>query len=305
MKELSAELTPSDMLVFASVAREGSFTKAGLRLGITKQSVSDRIAKLERALGTRLLERTTRSVRPTEVGVIYAQRCIAMASLIDEANQEVRTHQVEPTGQLRVSAPYLYGRRFLAPTVSEYLHRYPKAQVELVLSDRRSQLVEEGFDLAIRIGKLEDSSLAMRRLGDAYVYYVAHPRLGKMLRTNGRLKNFADMPTIGTRATEVWDIEGKKQPIRPRAQVNDLEMACELACLGHGVARVPSLVCRSHVIDGRLEILWRESAFRQPVFAVYPSAKYLTTKVRAFLAILSEHVEPMAEIAPALRHKAK
>jgi DNA-binding transcriptional LysR family regulator len=111
MPELVTEPTPADMLVFAEVVREGSFTKAAKRIGITKQSVSERVAKLEAALGLRLLERTTRSIRVTEAGALYVQRCSAIAALVQEANQEVRNRHTEPTGPLRISAPYLYGRK--------------------------------------------------------------------------------------------------------------------------------------------------------------------------------------------------
>jgi DNA-binding transcriptional LysR family regulator len=130
-------IPPADMILFARIVTEASFTGAARQLGITKQSASERIARLEEALGVRLLERTTRRVRPTEAGSRYYERCAAIASLVDEANLEARAAQVEPTGLLRVSAPVLYGRRFLAPVVVEFLRSYPRARVEILLADRR------------------------------------------------------------------------------------------------------------------------------------------------------------------------
>jgi DNA-binding transcriptional LysR family regulator len=295
MHKLGSEPSAADMLVFADVVREGSFTRAAKRIGITKQSVSERIANLESALGLRLLERTTRSIRATEAGALYVQRCSAIAALIEEANQEVRNRHTEPNGPLRISSPYLYGRRYLAPVIAEYLAKYPKVHIELALSDRRIHLIEEGFDLAIRIGRLEDSSLAARRIGEAYVYYVARAALARTLSSKRLGGGLEGLPLIGTRSQELWDISNKKHKVSPRMVVNDLEIACELACLGHGIARIPALVCAPRVLDGTLKILWRESAQREPVSLLFPSAKYLAPKVRAFAELLAL-VPPMSEL---------
>jgi DNA-binding transcriptional LysR family regulator len=295
MPELVTEPTPADMLVFADVVREGSFTKAAMRIGITKQSVSERVAKLEAALGLRLLERTTRSIRVTEAGALYVQRCSAIAALVQEANQEVRNRHTEPTGPLRISAPYLYGRKYLAPVLAEYLAKYPNVEIDLALSDRRTHLIEEGFDLAIRIGRLDDSSLAARKIGEAYVYYVVATELARKLGAKRLAAGLKGLPVVGARAHEVWNISGKRHRVSPRLVVNDLEIVCELACLGHGIARVPALVCEPRVLDGTLKILWRASAQREPVSLLYPSAKYLAPKVRAFAEFLTR-VPPMTEI---------
>ncbi|MBS2016359.1 MAG: LysR family transcriptional regulator, partial [Deltaproteobacteria bacterium] len=144
--------SPTDMILFAAIVREGSFTGGARLLGITKQSASERLAKLEAQLGVRLLERTTRRLRPTDAGASYYERCSAIAAQVEEANREVQQQQLEPAGLLRVSAPVLYGRRYLAPVVTSYAARFPKVRIEILLADRRVDLVEEGLDLAIRIG---------------------------------------------------------------------------------------------------------------------------------------------------------
>src|SRR5262245_11073261 len=141
-------ISPADMVLFAAVVRQGSFSKAARELGITKQTTSERIRKLEGQLGVRLLERTTRSLRVTGAGADYYDRCSDIAAQIDAANREVQRQQAEPVGLLRVSSPTFYGRRYLAPVVSKFLKRHPKAQVELMLVDRRINPVEEGLDLA-------------------------------------------------------------------------------------------------------------------------------------------------------------
>ncbi len=290
-------ISPADMVLYAAVVREGSFTRAAQLLGVTKQTVSERIAKLEARLGVRLLERTTRRLRVTDAGAVYAERCTAIAAQIDEANGEVLARQTEPGGRLRVTAPTLYGRRFLAPVIVETMVRHPELRLDVVLADRRVDLVEEGFDLAIRIGTLDDSSLAARKLGEGHVYLVASPKLlaGRRRISPRRLR---ELPTIGTRAHETWSVAGTKWKLEPSLVVNDLEVACDAAIAGVGVALLPSLVCKPAVLAGQLEVLFGpDSALRRPVYAVFPSRRYVPPKVRVFLDVLAELIEPMAPIA--------
>lgn len=290
--------SPADMLLFAAVVREGSFTRAAKLVGITKQSTSERIAKLEESLGVRLLERTTRTLRVTEAGAVYFKRCDAIATQVDEANLEVQQRQAEPVGLLRVSAPVLYGRRYLAPVVTRFLQRHPKTSVDLMLADRRVHLIEESVDLAIRIGPLDDSTLTARKLGDGHVYYVASPAfLAKHVVKTARGLRAA--PCIGTRASETWELQGETFKIKPVLLVNDLEVACETAVAGVGVALVPSIVCRKAVASGRLRVLFGPSpAKRSDVHVVFPSRQFLPAKVRVFLDGLTTLIEPMYPLAP-------
>lgn len=289
-------IPPADMVLFASVVREGSFTRAALALGLTKQAVSERIARLEGRLGVRLLERTTRRLRVTDEGAVYEERCAAIAALIEEANNEVLARRVEPIGLLRVSAPALYGRRFLAPVIADILLRYPRMRLQVVLADRRVDLVEEGFDLAIRVGALDDSSFTARKLGDGYVYLVASPRLLTKRGAPVR-ETLAELPAIGLRPVDTWSLGGERIKVRPALVVNDLEVACEAAIAGVGIALLPSIVCRNALLDGRLEaLLGRKPTASIPVHVVFPSRRYLPPKVRVFLDALSTLIEPMAPI---------
>lgn len=284
---------PQDMLLFGAVVREGSFTRAARVLGITKQTVSERVAKLEERLGVRLLERTTRQLRLTDVGGRYYERVATIASQIDEANREAQDEQLEPSGRLRVSAPMLFGRRYLMPVVTDYLSRYPKTRVELVLADRRVSLVEEGFDLAIRVGPLDDSSLASRKLGEAHVHCVASPRF--LARAPAPTPaELSRVRTIGTRPVETWRVGRAAVKVEPVLVVNDLELCCEAAVAGLGVAQVPAIVCRTAVAEGRLRVLFADApAYVQPVHALFPSRQHLSTKVRRFLEAMASLVEPM------------
>lgn len=290
-------ISPADMLLFAAVVRAGSFTKAAKGLGITKQSTSERLSRLEARLGVRLLERTTRRLRVTEAGARYYERCAAIAAQIEEANAEVQRQQAEPVGVLRVSAPVLYGRRYLAPVVTDYLTRHPKMRVEVVLADRLVDLIEEGFDLAIRVGTPDNSTLTARKLDEGEVYFVASP---KFLAQHGvpTRRTLASLPCIGVRASEAWEILGVGTKVEPVLMVNDLEVACEAAIAGIGIARLPAIVCRDAVRDRRLKVLFGpQPAMLRSVLAVYPSRRYVPIKVRLFVDALVELVNPMLPLA--------
>lgn len=296
-------ISPADMLLFAAVVREGSFTRAARQLGITKQTTSERIRKLEEQLGVRLLERTTRRLRVTGAGATYYDRCAAIAAQIDEANSEVQQREAEPVGLLRVSSPMLYGRRYLGPVVSEFLGRYPKARVELVLADRRLNLIEEGIDVAIHIGPLNDSSLVARKLGEGAMYLVASPGFLARYGTPSA-RELGTARCIGYSAFETWVVEGVKSRMDPVLTVNDLDLACEAAIAGVGIACVPEPLCRDAVHDGRLKVLFGpKPAMLRPVHAVYPSRQHLPTKVQLFVETLATRLEPMVLLHGGARRK--
>jgi DNA-binding transcriptional LysR family regulator len=274
-----------DLLAFVAVVADGSFTKAARSLGVTKQAVSSRIARLERRLGVRLLERTTRRLRATDAGAAFYERSKGIAAQIDEAEREARDRQARPTGLLRVTAPYLFGRRFLAPIVADFMREHPEVSIELVLADRRVNLVEEGFDLAIRVGQLDDSSLTARRLGRARASVVAAKGFPNRRRITDA-DTLVSVPAIGMRTSEEWTVGRKKIRVRPKLVVNDLEIACDAAVAGLGVASLPELVTESHLLRGALVRLFPEDDVWVPVHAVFPSREYLASKVRAFLDAL-------------------
>lgn len=280
------------MLLFVAIVRDGSFTRAAAGLGITKQSASERMGKLEAALGVRLLERTTRQLRVTGAGAAYYERCAAIAAQIEEANSEVREGESQPTGLIRVAAPSLYGRRYLMAVVAPFLERYPGASVEIVLSDRRVDLIEAGIDVGIHIGPLDDSSLVARRLGESTSHFVASPAY---LAKHGvpTARELRRARCIGFSPFEMWEVEGVKCRIDPVLTVNDLEVACDAAIAGVGIVRVPAILCREALRDGRLQLLFgpRPSMVRT-IHAIYPSRSNLPSKVRLFIDALAAWVEP-------------
>jgi DNA-binding transcriptional LysR family regulator len=279
------------MVLFAEVVRAGSFTGAAARLGITKQATSERISKLERELGVRLLERTPRSHRVTGVGATYTERCSAIAAQIDEANREAKQQETEPVGLLRVASPAFYARHYLSGFIPRFLTEHAQIQIELVLANRRLNLIEDGLDVAVHIGALEDSSLVARKLGEASTYIVASPRF---LKKHGA-PTARDLKTArcsGLGPIEFWDVQGTKVRVEPVLFVADHELAYAAAVAGVGITRLPEQLCRKAISAGRLKVLFGpKPTLRRPVYALYPSRSNLPARVRLFVDALAKYVE--------------
>jgi DNA-binding transcriptional LysR family regulator len=290
-------ISPADMLLYVDVVREGSFTATARHLGISKQAVSERIYKLEAALGVRLLQRTTRSLHMTDAGMRYHAECAQIAQQIEQANLAVQAEQATPTGLLRVSAPMLYGRNRLIPAIQTFTTRYPNVQVSLRLSDQMVNLVDEGIDVALRVSHLNDSSLSVRRLGEVSAYFVASPALLKRYpgMTDGEIIRRAH--AVCFRESEIWDLPtGAK--IKPNAvlTVNDLEALSTAAVQGLGVTRMPGILCNPLIAKKKLrKLLPEHAATNMTAYAVYVSKKHLAPKIRAFIDVLLEHKSDFTE----------
>ncbi|TNE85998.1 MAG: LysR family transcriptional regulator [Deltaproteobacteria bacterium] len=253
-----------DMRVFERVASLRSFTEAAAELGLSKAAVSTRVRRLESRLGVRLLQRTTRTVRATEARADYAQHCRRILADLREAELAVAAAAARPHGLLRVTCPRLFGTLFLAPVLVEYLRTHPEVRVDVVHTERRVDLVEEGFDLGIRVGPLAPSTLVARKLGEARSVQVAAP-------TGDR-----DPLTVGPRRSE------------ERACVDSLEMARDLAIAGLGAAWLPRFLCREALAAGTLVVL-DDSGSAYPIYAVFPERRLLSERVRRFVDLLVEH----------------
>lgn len=275
---------PSDMILFATVVRERGLTAAAKALGISKQSVSHRVQRLEQSLGVRLLERTTRQIRPTEAGALYAERCAELATRIEDADREAQARHLEPAGSLRVSSPVAFGRRVLVPVLDALLARHPALAVDLVLTDRMVRVMEEGFDVAIRTGALPDSSLVARRLGDVRLEVFASPQ---HLARHGRPRTVADLASascLGTQAVERWVLGRSTVRVRPRLVINDLDALLAATVRGLGVARLPDRLAADALEAGALTRLFpRMTVPAGAVHAVMPAGRYQPAKVRVFV----------------------
>lgn len=300
----------NDMAVFVRVVEEGSFIGAGRRLGVPKSTVSRRVAELEARLGVRLLHRTTRALHPTEAGAAYFERCAPLVALAEQAERAVMQDQLAPTGLLRITAPSLLGERILAPIVFAFLARYPAVRVELHLADQRVDLVEEGYDLAIRAGNLPDSELVARRLGAASSCVVASPAYVAAHGVPASLVALRDhqciLVGVGT-GPHVWvlaDEDGPRSiPVTGPLVVNSVLLAYHAAVAGLGVARLPRFLVEEDIAAGRLLVVVEDRPIPGAgVFALFPGGRAPPTKVRVFLDMLSEYLEgrPWRSLADAM-----
>lgn len=285
------------MSAFARVVADGSFTAAADRLGLTRSAVSKAVMELEQLLGVRLLDRTTRRVSPTEAGQAYFERCVAVLSAIEEGELEAaRLHQ-EPRGVLRVNAPMSFGILHLSRVVAEFMAAYPELRVELMLDDRYVDPVEAGFDVTVRIGNLEDSSLVARRIAPARRVLVAAPAY---LARHGTPEAPADLAKHRclhyghSTSQQGWQLRERGKalhvPIRAWLCSNNGEVLRAAAIRGIGIAKLPTFIVAPDVEAGRLQLVMCDyPAVDLSIYALYARHKYLAAKTRAFIDFLVKH----------------
>jgi DNA-binding transcriptional LysR family regulator len=286
---------------FVRVAETNSFSEAARRLRTSKSAVSRHVAAIEADLGVRLLQRTTRSLTLTEAGRGYFERARAILADLAEADQSVSRMQAAPRGRLRVNAPMSFGYLHLAPAIPDFLVRHPEVSVELTMNDRFVDLVDEGFDIAVRIGSLADSSLVARRLAPIRRAVCASP---DYLATRGTPASPDDLGThdcIGytaAAAPQEWrfvDREGRPWPVAVtgRLTVNNGDAIRAAALGGAGIAYMPTFIVGGDLQDGRLaSVLDAFIPQDMTLNAVYPHARHLSPKVRAFVDFLAERFGP-------------
>jgi DNA-binding transcriptional LysR family regulator len=282
--------------VFVKVVESGSFASAARHFGVSPAMVSKHIQALEDLLRARLLYRTTRRVSPTEVGQGYYQRCVRILAELADADQFAGDLQTEPRGTLKVSVPVSFGNELVAASTAGYLTRYPEVSVEVTHSDRHVDLIERGFDLAIRAGVLPDSSLIARRLTTTAMVLCAAP--GYVAR-HGAPETPADLAGRNcldshSRNTDCeWVFAGpdgrrNAVSIHGRFRTNNTDALRRLVLQGEGIALEPSFMVERDVKAGRLvPLLNAYRAADMPIHAVYPHSRFLSAKVRSFVEFLA------------------
>ncbi len=284
------------MQAFVAVADLQGFAPAARKLGLSASNVTRLIAALEQRLGARLLQRTTRQVALTDAGARYLERARRILADVEEAEGSARDERTRPGGRLVISAPIGFGRRHVSPVVTAYLKRYPEVSVDLRLSDRMINLVEEGTDLAIRIGHLPDSALVARHVGEMRRIVVASP---DYLARRGEPKTpaaFASHDTIqfgAMTAAPDWRFVDHGREVRiataPRFSTNSADAAIQYAEAGGGLTRVLAYQAAESLKAQRLQIVL--AAFEQPalpIHIVYPTSRLLSAKVRTFIDLVIE-----------------
>ena len=283
--------------VFVAVVENSGFSAAARTLGISKSAVSKRINKLEAQLGVRLLHRTTRKLSLTEAGERYFEHAAQALTAAGQAEDAVTELQGEPQGNLKISSPMSFGRLHVAPLIPKLLQRYPKLQIDLVMDDRKVDLVAGGFDVAIRAGNLPASTLIARKLAPVRQVLCASPdyidrydRPGTPAELSG---HNCVLYSYSSDAGE-WTLIGESGPepvtVSGSYQVNNSEALLEALREGIGIGRLPTFVAGPDLKTGRLVKLFE--TYRLPdftLYAVFPERQYLPAKVRAFLDFAIEY----------------
>ncbi len=282
----------NDLLIFTQVVESGSFTAAAEVLGSPKSTVSRRVSSLEAQLGTRLLQRTTRKLNLTDAGRTLHARSAHIMSDLRDAESAVTKMRAEPVGRLRITAPVEFPA--IARLATDFLSLHPKVQIDLDLTNRYVDLVEEGFDVAVRAGVLSDSTMVATKLREARRVLVASPAY---LDSNGTPQSVEELANhdcviFGPWSPKAgWTLYGPnglmKVPIKGRLSVNHLDAARHAAAAGFGIAILPVDWIAGDIAAGRLKTILPEAGGPpRPLWAITPSRKHVSPAVRAFVDFL-------------------
>ncbi len=287
----------SSLQAFKEVVNRGSFRKAAEVLEVSPAMVSKYLARLEQELGTRLLTRTTRSVRLTEEGERYFGQVKPLLDELEAAELEISAGTNAPKGELRITAPIDLGNKILPSIICEYQRAYPDVNVSLILSDRQVDMFEENFDLALRVGRVRDENLIARKFTKMPMVLCASPiywAANKPLEHPSELINHNCLFSTDVAENQLWFFrEGGRsfrQRVKSRLRINSLNALAQAAIEGMGIVYLPKDVVEVALKDGLLEE--RLNAYIEPplsVFFVYPERNYLPAKVRTFIDILLSH----------------
>lgn len=293
----------SAMHAFVRVVASGSYAEAARRLGLTRSAVSKAVSELEQELGARLLDRTTRRVAPTEAGLAYYERCVAIIAQVEETEAQISRLHDEPKGVLRVNAPMSFGVMYLSAAVAAFMQKYADLKVELTLTDRFIDPLEEGVDVTIRIGTLEDSSLIARRLSSTAMTLVAAP---SYLREHGEPATPADLAhhralIYGHSTTaQRWKLtdggEATTVGVNGCLASNNGDVLRDAAVAGLGIARLPIFLVCDPIRAGTLQqVLPAHAPADLDIYALYAPNRYMAAKTRVFIDFL---VDRFGKIPP-------
>lgn len=279
---------------FVAVAEQQSFTKAARQLGISVAQVSRNIAELEASLDLKLLYRSTRSVSLTEEGLLYLQHCRHLVSSLEEANRTLANLKASPRGIIKITAPVYYGETRIAPLLHNFLLQYPETELDLQLSNNKIDLIQGGFDLAIRLGSLEDSSLIAKKLASRTQYVVAAPGYFNQHGIPQHIDDLQQHQCL-TGTVGIWRFvrHGKLLQFKPRGRIvcNSGVALLDAAIRGLGLVQLPDYYVEPALETGLLQSVLDD--IRQPddgIWALYPQNRHLSAKVRVLVDYLADHL---------------
>ncbi len=284
-----------EMRVFAGVVDAGSFVAAADHLGMSKAAVSRYVAELEQRLGVRLMHRTTRKLSLTQEGEVFLARAREILASIEASEAELSTHADTASGQVKVSVPVSFGIQHLAPLWGEFLAAHPRVSLDVQLADRVIDLVDEGFDLAVRIARLPDSSLVSRQLASTRLVLCASPAYLELRGAPQHPHELAQHELIGYTLLAIgnqWQFTGPQGAVTvkvmPRLWTNNGDTCVAAAERGAGIALQPTFLVARELASGRLvEVLPQYRSIELGIYAVYPTRKFVLPKVRALLEFLA------------------
>lgn len=288
------------MAVFARVAEDKSFSAAARALGLSKSAVSKQVARLEDRLGARLINRTTRRLSLTAAGSAFYERCARVLAEAEEAERAVSSLQDEPRGVLKINAPMSFGVLHLAPAIPDFMAIYPDLSVDITLNDRIVDLVDEGFDVAVRIARLADSSLIAKRLAPSRQVLCAAPGYFARHGVPERPEDIAAHNCLiyaYTLTGDEWRYrdghgEGAVR-VKGKLKANNGEVLRAAAVAGAGICLMPTFMVGDDLRAGRLRAVLPEFDYgASNLYAVYPHARHLSTKVRVFVDFLAARFGP-------------
>jgi DNA-binding transcriptional LysR family regulator len=295
----------NDLYFFAQVIEKGGFAAAGRALGIPKSRLSRRLTLLEERLGVRLLQRSTRQLALTEIGQVYFQHCQAMLTEAQAAQDAIDHVQAEPRGTVRVSCPVTIAQSVIAPILPRFLATHPDVRMHIDVTNRAVDVIEEGFDLAIRVRRtLDDSSLVARSFGISRVALTASPRFLERTGKPRSIEELARLDSLSLPSNDgryVWYLsgpDGASVPVlhSPRLVADDMLLLKQAAVEGLGIVLLPAFMCWEELRDRTLEIVLPELLPRPGnLHGVYPSRRGLVPAVRSFIDFLAGEMPPLME----------
>ena len=279
---------------FCAVAEVGNFTGAANKLDTSVAQVSRKVASLEKQLGVKLLQRTTRSVSLTEAGSLYFQQTLPALRALEDAQLSVSALQDSPQGLIKLTAPVAFGEAFIAPLLNTFMQKYSGISVQCTFSNEKLDIVELGLDLAIRIGKLEDSTLVAKKLATRHLYVCGSKQY---LQEQGEPESLEDLKhqslLVGSKPNWRFSVDNKIQtiPVQGRVRYNSGNALCNAAIAGLGLTQLPGFYVRHDLECGNLEeVLPAHKDKQEAIWAVFPSNRNVAPKIRLLIDFLAQNI---------------
>lgn len=276
--------TLKSLQVFCSIVEKGSLTKAGEHLGLSLAMTSKHLQHLESHVQAKLLHRNNRKLSLTDIGEQYYAEAVHALDILNEAKTKAYAGTIFPEGKLRLIAPVWFATPYFVELLAEFQRRYPKIELIVDLENRFTDLIEQGYDLALRVVNTPQDNLIVRKLGDIAFYYVASPTF---LHQNGRPKHAQDLANFTGVMPNYTQLN---TPLTTFNQSNNTQMLAQMAVAGMGVAILPEWLIQIEIDQGKLEKLFDMPFNHVPIFAVYMNRTFLSTKIRLFIDFLAENL---------------